>query len=49
MFDPDLDADLDGCIEGAIDAGFENEQVANVHRLDKSMWSIAAVTTWVRV
>ena len=35
IFDPDLDADLERRVEGAIDARFENEQIADVDRLDE--------------
>src|SRR6201998_1551580 len=35
IFDPDFDADFERGIEGAVDAGLENEQIADVHRLDE--------------
>ena len=35
IFDPDLDADFERGVEGAIDAGLENEQIADVHGLDE--------------
>ena len=33
--DPYLDADFERCVEGAIDAGFENEQIADMDGLDE--------------
>ena len=35
ILDPNLDADFDGCIEGTIDAGLENEQIADVNGLNE--------------
>ena len=35
IFHPDFDTDLERRIEGAIDAGLEDEQIANVNRLNK--------------
>src|ERR1700722_1236307 len=35
IFDPDFDANFERRIEGAIDAGLENEQIADVNRLNE--------------
>ena len=35
VFDPHLNTYFDRCVEGAVDAGLENEQVADVHMLDE--------------
>src|SRR5579863_8052984 len=35
IFYPDFDADLKRGVEGAIDAGLEDEQIADVHRLNE--------------
>ena len=35
MFDPDLDADFNRGVKGAIDARLEDQQIADVHRLDE--------------
>src|SRR3569833_4226184 len=35
IFDPDLYADFKRGVEGAIDAGFEDEQIADVYGLDE--------------